>query len=367
MALIYFLVFASTFADDMILTPFGLARTATCVIEVASGAMITTTDGITIGVENPADGTSTPTNVDPACDTDGFPAAVLANSKEMQQAALAASNLVSFLETKQFPMEHWIDNAGSFPLGRSATADIPHFKATYTVPQNPTKTTGCLFYFIGLQNDDDQFAVDPDPANFKQVSILQPVLQWSCNGFPGWQLANWNCCPRNVTHHSTLVAVNAGDSIDVSISRDDKFTWTITGSDHTTGASTTLLSQIGKYHYDWADVTMEVYHVNSCDEFPASGVMTFSGVELKDASGNALTPSWNLSPASGCGGSITKTSATSFDVKHDSGLGSTSSQSGVGGSFRSTRDDHSVPSLRTSHHGPLIKPNLRHDQQILRP
>ena len=55
---------------------------------------------------------------------------------------------------------------------------------------------------------------------------------------------------------------------------------------------------------NWADVTLEVYDIQSCGMFPSSR-MAFRDVTLWDVDFGELKPQWSLSPASPCGGSIT--------------------------------------------------------------
>lgn len=88
-----------------------------------------------------------------------------------------------------------------------------------------------------------------------------------------------------------------------------------------------LVSQVGSFYYDWADVTLEVYsvsgacvpvcvchcthvcgtiyQVNSCDDF-AQGPMTFSQMALHDRQGNDITSqaAWTSTGQTACGGKI---------------------------------------------------------------
>jgi len=343
---VVFLLFASALADvEMVDTPFGLPRRKDCVIELASDSAISGSGqpGDPVGVE--AGGTSTPLEVPPECDTDGFVEAVKENRKRLQLLDSSFAN--SFLETKAFPINGWLDNAGSFPLGHGGTADISHFKATYVVPMSPAKSDAAiLFYFIGVENMDDRLNADPDPA--KSISILQPVLQWSWpKAGTEWTLASWDCCPKNVTVHSSPVTVQPGDVIQTSIDRLDSTTWQIISHDTTINVESNLKTKVGSFFYDWADVTMEVYHVNSCDEFH-TGPMEFQDWAMKDSAGNALTPTWDFTGATACGGHIKQSISTnSFTVEHDP----------KAAAFRSHRPDHKL----------ALKRNHQKNQKVLTP
>eukprot|EP01052_Picozoa_sp_SAG31_P033584 SAG31_NODE_3816_length_3856_cov_2.615917_3_plen_81_part_00 len=51
----------------------------------------------------------------------------------------------------------------------------------------------------------------------------------------------------------------------------------------------------------WADATLEVYNVKSCDEF-AIGPMHFTDIKLWDENMSPMTPSWLLTGPKVCGG-----------------------------------------------------------------
>jgi hypothetical protein len=54
---------------------------------------------------------------------------------------------------------------------------------------------------------------------------------------------------------------------------------------------------------NWADATLEVYQITSCDMFsPAE--MEFGRVTLWDTAYSPLSPTWALTPASPCGGQV---------------------------------------------------------------
>jgi len=308
------LLFASALADvDMVATPFGgLPRRSDCVFELDS-------------VSDSASEFAIP----PECNTDGYVDEVNAMRMERQSFTTSPDNSFanSFLEAKQLPIAHkWLDNAGSFPLGNGPTADIGHFEGTYIVPSpppNPNPGT-ILFYFIGLENNNSQVG--------GPLQILQPVLTygWGPGGQNIWQFFSWDCCPSNVTVHSKPITVQPGDTIQTSIDRTDSSTWTITGTDMTTGQSSTLTSHLGDFKFDYADVTMEVYQLTACNQFSPL-IMQFLNLNMTDSTKTTiLNPTWSLSGPTVCGGQITQTGSNMFNIIHNPSAPS----------FRSIRKSH---------------------------
>jgi hypothetical protein len=278
--------------EGMRLTPFGL-RPAACVLEVESGATI----------EEVAEGVKVTTKVNgliherivvpaPECHQDNIVPRYLAMKKHQHH------------EVDAFPINGWLDNAGWYPP--AGENNIYSFTSTYTIPGNPpTVANQVLFYFIGTQNNDDPGA----------VNILQPVLTWG-NGVPGWNVASWACCPKNISVESkTIPNLQAGWHIAGTILRQSASTWMINSKVVETGANTTLYAQVGDYNYDWADVTLEVYNVNSCTEF-ASGPMTFTALTLEDAQMQILSPAWTLTGTTDCQGHETIVNSTSIQIVH---------------------------------------------------
>jgi len=201
------------------------------------------------------------------------------------------------------PINGWLDYGGWYPP--TDENNLHDFTAVYTVPGDPpTDSNQVLFYFIGMQNN-----------AYPQVNILQPVLTWG-NGIDGWNLASWDCCPKNITVQSkSITGFLAGDKIDGYINRVSDDTWRINSVIEKSGANTTLTAQVGTYLYDWADVTLEVYSVSSCPEF-AKGSMTFSNLALKDAQGDTLTPKWTFTGATECSGNIKQNPDGTITITH---------------------------------------------------
>jgi len=293
------LLFASVVsAENLVITPYG-KRVRECVLEVESGSHIYES-GENLRITQEQNGvvlSSYEVVVPQICHTDGF----VEKQKRMMAEKRRAQKYTNLGES---PVpDGWLDNAGAYPLGQSG--NISKFIGNYIVPGDPASDNGqVLFYFIGMQDN-----------NYAAVNILQPVLTWG-NGVKGWNLASWDWCPKNITVQSkTITGFGAGDTIKCTIQRQDDSTWIIDSTIAKSGANTTLVSHVGTYLYDWADVTLEVYSTATCSEF-AKGPMEFQDLYLYGATNNVLSPSWSLTGATGCSGSIKFDGQRAFNITH---------------------------------------------------
>jgi len=288
------LVAVSAFVPEgMKLTPFGL-RPASCVLELPTGgSVVEVPEGLKIVTEH--DGMRTEKLFTPPaeCHQDNI---IERYNKMRTEKKIEHSDA--------FPINGWLDNAGWYPPASESNLDS--FVSTYTIPGNPSQsTTNVLFYFIGMQDNNNPAA----------LNIIQPVLTWG-NGIPGWNVASWCCCPKNVTVQSKSISgLQAGWQLVGTIQRMSDSTWMIDSKVVNTGANTTLYAQVGDYDYNWADVTLEVYNINNCQQF-ANGAMTFSGLTLKDAAQTVLTPSWSITGTTDCQGVEKQTAATTMTITH---------------------------------------------------
>jgi len=197
----------------------------------------------------------------------------------------------------------WLDYGGWYPPPQQS--NLASFTSTYTVPGNPINMQGSqvLFYFIGMQDNDAPNA----------VNIIQPVLTWG-NGYNQWYIKSWACCPSNITVSSPAVfGPGPGSLIQGVVTRISPSTWRIVSTWN--GQSTTLNAQVGDYNYNWADVTLEVYTISSCNDF-ATGRAVFNQLVLKDAQGQTLNPQWQFTGQTQCNGVIQQTSPTSIYIQH---------------------------------------------------
>jgi hypothetical protein len=294
LALFAVCVYAFPVPDGMVLTPFGV-RPKGCVVQVESGTHIhEVAEGLKLVTE--INGVTHERIVVPPqeCHEDNVVAKYLAvkeaNKKKNSQVGVP---------------DGWLDNAGWYPP--SSESNLDSFVSTYTIPGNPAVDGGqVLFYFIGMQDNDSPSA----------VNIIQPVLTWG-NGVKGWNVASWDCCPKNITVQSpTISGLQAGGQLVGTLKRQSADTWIIDSTVLPSGKNTTLYSHVGDYIYNWADVTLEVYSVATCNEF-ATGPMTFSGLVLKDQQQQTLTPSWTKTGTTGCNGHLVQVDATTITIQHN--------------------------------------------------
>jgi len=261
-------------------TPFG-HRPSSCVFQAPNGASVRSGDGHFV-VETPG---SLPQTVEVPLECHEFEA-------ERLEAQAESSSAVP---------DGWLSNAGFYYTPYSSPPlEMRKFTGQWTVPPAPAvpHEPESVYYFIGLE----------DRTQGQQTSILQPVLTWGDEtegGIGGWHLWSWDCCPQNVTWHSEDInGFQPGDTIYGSIEKVADATWRVDGAfKDSNGAwkNTTLLSEVGNYVFNYADVTLEVYNISSCDQMPAGGAdFTELSIDLSD--GNSYTPpTWYASgSSSGC-------------------------------------------------------------------
>jgi len=266
------------------LTPYGL-RPKSCVLEVGSGSR----------VEEIPEGLKVTTEID-----GHIVEKIITPPQECHEDNIIERyNAMRRGEKVEGPGAYngWLDNAGWYPPAGENNLDS--FVSTYTIPGNPPTNNGqVLFYFIGMQDN-----------AYSAVNIIQPVLTWG-NGSPGWNAASWCCCPKNITVESkTIPGLQAGQHLVGTIARQNADTWMIDTKVVETGQNTTLFAAVGDYLYDWADVTLEVYNIVTCDQF-ATGPMTFSGLTLKDVQQQVLAPTWQITGSTLCNGKETQSGST---------------------------------------------------------
>jgi len=185
----------------------------------------------------------------------------------------------------------WIQSAGVYQMDPSQK--IQKFSGQFTVPPAPVSPhkPESLYYFIGLE----------DRTQGKNTVIHQPVLTWGDETEGGqysnqWHLWSWTCCPKNLTWHSKDIAgFQPGDTIFGNIEKVAESTWRIDGAFQDSAGhfhNTTLTSEVGAFNFNYADVTLEVYNVTSCNQM-AQGSAAFSQLELVVADGSSwVPPTW---------------------------------------------------------------------------
>ncbi len=147
--------------------------------------------------------------------------------------------------------------------------------ARWKVPQNPTNAANqTVYFFPGLQSDDP--------------TILQPVLGY--RGYnDSWDLSSWNCCQKGTVWSSDYIPANAGDQIvgDTYATCNKHIpcsNWNVDTRNLTSGQSVRLST-----NYDIDSDThlvvggaLEVYSVDSCDQYPPDGSITFNKIAVYD-------------------------------------------------------------------------------------
>jgi len=292
-ALVALLFVASAFEipEGHVVTPYGV-RPKGCVIELESGEIY----------QEVPEGVKISTKVD----------GVVLERIVVPPPECHQDNIVERLKTRHqqknqigaFPINGWLDNAGWYPP--ATENDLFQFTSTYTIPGNPAMNSNqVLFFFIGMQDNDAT-----------AVNIIQPVLTWG-NGLSGWNAASWACCPKNITVQSKSIPnLSAGQHLAGTLQRQSASTWMIDTRIVETGQNTTLYAQVGDYNYNWADVTQEVYNVDSCQEF-ATGPITFASLTITDSAKNVITPSWSITGTTDCNGHEVETTATTMTIQHN--------------------------------------------------
>jgi len=272
-----------------VITPFG-ERPDECVLELPSGSTVTP-NGNELLIKIPATETH-----DEILTSYTTPAICGEDMEAIRQKNIRR-------ETAPSETNGWLDYVGWYPP--SGENNLKQFTSTYVVPGDPANNNGAqvLFYFIGMQDNDSPNA----------VNIIQPVLTWG-NGYKEWYVKSWACCPSNITVSSPpIFGLKAGSSLQGVVSRESASTWKIDSIFN--GQHTTLNAQVGDYIYNWADITLEVYGVNTCNDF-AKGKAVFNDLSLQDSQGQSLKPNWNPTGTTLCGGSIASDGDNSYYIVH---------------------------------------------------
>ncbi|KWV15820.1 hypothetical protein ISN34_17485 [Xanthomonas translucens pv. translucens] len=166
------------------------------------------------------------------------------------------------------------------PLGRIV--------ASWTVPQNPTNVAQqTVYFFPGLQSNDPM--------------ILQPVLGYRGEN-NGWDLSSWNCCQEGTVWYSDYIQAKTGDQIVGDTyatcgTGSPCYDWNVDTRNLTTGQSVRLSTT---YDID-SDLhlviggALEVYNLDSCDQYPPEGSITFTNIGVYDYQMNRVrSPPWGV-------------------------------------------------------------------------
>lgn len=170
---------------------------------------------------------------------------------------------------------------------------LQQISASWTVPRAPTNAGAqVLYFFPGIE-----------PPSY--TLIVQPVLGWMSGN---WSISSWACCFDGHVSYSTFVNVNVGDTINgitsgsnCSAASGVCSTWTTTTTDATTGQSTTFVADPSDgmgvtSPMTWAvSGAMEVYKIDTCDQYSPDQMITFRSVALAAVSGPLSLGAWQTS------------------------------------------------------------------------
>jgi len=161
-------------------------------------------------------------------------------------------------------------------------AGLNSFLGQWNVPDMPSSDDGqTLFMFTGLQNID---WVPPNPGPNSAFDIIQPVLQYGpseAGGGSYWTLASWYVpLIGDSAIWSDLITVNPSDIIFGNMTLTASSTWYINGLDTSINQKTDMsISRPRLKSQPWAYVTLEVYDLDECSDYPSQPV-TFSKLQL---------------------------------------------------------------------------------------
>jgi len=184
------------------------------------------------------------------------------------------SQTVSGSKIAPFPTNNWVEDAHYSNCFLGICAGLGGETGNWPVPTAPNNADGqTIFLFIGLQ-----------PYCTFGCFIIQPVLTWGngCYNWSGWSIASYYVSGSTCTY-SAPQGVSAGHLISGAmwINGNCGHTcniWEIKTTDQTSGVSTQL--QQNQISVVDAFVTLEVYNVVRCGDYPASGQTQFSSLTV---------------------------------------------------------------------------------------
>jgi len=190
-----------------------------------------------------------------------------------------------------------IDGDGWQQYVKDEINNITAFLGKWIVPAKPSNfAAGVLFTFTGLQNID---WVPPNPDPTGPFDIIQPVLQYGESDAGGglyWSMASWYVTLNTDVVFSTLKQVDSGVVIFGNMTKLDSDTWFIDTVDTSTNDHTSItVSRSILVTQPWAYVTLEVYDIFSCDNYP-TGSIPYTDLQIF-ALDKLITPQWEIGKA----------------------------------------------------------------------
>jgi len=251
-------------SDEYLMTPSGY-RHASCVHEVLSGSIITKQEAFFHVAE--------PTGKEYTIPHCSMPRKI----QQQKQQSLPASGWQVF----------------TFFNG---SANLTTFNGKWNVPDIPSVVSSQLLYlFTGLVNQAWTPPVTGSP--FIEEDIIQPVLQFGVGPAGGgsyWGLASWYVGDTAI--HSNLIKVNPNDNIYGIMQKDPNVIgkWDIISQDTTTSQSVQItVKNALTLEEPWATVTLEVYNVYSCSNYPTQTV-NFNELLVEEFGSTVEDASWQV-------------------------------------------------------------------------
>jgi len=166
------------------------------------------------------------------------------------------------------------------------------YNGTWLVPPEPQdESTQTLFLFTGLQNNFGGGGI---------TNIIQPVLQFGPSAAGGgqyWAIASWYVDSNSRAYFSQLTNTKPGNIIQGNMSLGADSTWTVASADISGNTRTTLTIKTNTTE-PYVFVTLEVYGVTNCLEFP-TGSDRFTNLAITQQ-GREFVPAWKPQVSPGC-------------------------------------------------------------------
>jgi len=186
------------------------------------------------------------------------------------------------------------------------SSPLQYFGAAWNVPPVPQdEGTQVLFLFNGLQNNGPLDAA---------TTIIQPVLQFGVSEAGGgkyWAIASWFVSSTGHAVYSKLLTVETGALLLGNMTNSNGL-WNIVTYDSNSGTDVSINVRPAASQL-FASITLEVYQVSSCLEYP-QGSTTFFDLVLKDGDGEA-TPTWTPKVLKGCQEALNIQSTNTIQIK----------------------------------------------------
>jgi hypothetical protein len=167
------------------------------------------------------------------------------------------------------------------------------FYGNWNVPASPSSGGPILYMFTGLQNID---WVPPEREPSKPFDIIQPVMQYGASAAGGgnyWSCASWYVTLTNDVVHGRAFRLSTGDNIYGNMTKTGSDSWYINCLDTNSNQNNAItVTKSLLQTQPWIYVTLEVYGVRNCNEYPAKGTeLKFTNLKLTE-NGSPASINW---------------------------------------------------------------------------